>query len=88
MNPSCVNKVTYAVGQPGRKALFCSQKCASEYTVNRRALRAEAAELRDLLAELNPRSKEGRRISARMKHVCWHLERYGGGKDTTERRKR
>ena len=45
LSPSCINKVIYAIGQPGRKALFCSQNCAAEYTGNRRRLRNEVAEL-------------------------------------------
>lgn len=88
MNPSCVNKVTYAVGQPGRKALFCSHNCSTEYAGHRRRLRAEADELQQHINAVNSRSKEGRRLVERLKHVRWHLERYGGAKDTTEERKR
>ncbi|ACY23840.1 hypothetical protein Gbro_4719 [Gordonia bronchialis DSM 43247] len=78
MNPSCVNKVTYAIGQPGRKALFCSHNCSTEYAGHRRRLRAEADELKRQLTAVSASSKDGRRLAERLKHVLWHLERYGG----------
>lgn len=78
LSPSCINKVTYAIGQPGRKALFCSQNCAAEYTGNRRRLRNEVAELNRKLASMRSATQERRDLEARLKHVQWHLARYGG----------
>jgi len=78
LNPSCVNKVAYAVGQPGRKAMFCSQGCSTDYHTNRRRLRTEAERLDKALASLEPRTQEHKDLTERLKHVRWHLARYGG----------
>lgn len=78
MHPECAERCTYRDGGPGKKAKFCSPRCAKDHGARRRSLISEVARLDQAIATERAASRAFSHLTRQRTHALWLLERYGG----------
>ena len=78
LHPACVNSCDYALAR-GRRQLFCSLRCAKNYSAQRLSLVSEIRDIEDALqAAASPYSALATELRHHHAHARWLLARFGG----------
>lgn len=78
LHPVCAELCTYPMNTQGRRQLFCSKQCATDYSQTRQALVGEISSIDSALVELPKWGKVAVQLRQQRSRVVWHLARYGG----------
>jgi hypothetical protein len=77
-NPLCQKRVVFNENVRGTPALFCSDRCRTEFSRSRRALKADVSSVLASLETQPPQGKVARELKGQLTHIRWLLAAYGG----------
>ncbi len=78
MHPDCTDLCHYPTNAQGRRQLFCSKRCTTDYSQRRQLFLNELGAIDAAVTDLPRWGNSAIQLRRQRSRVLWHLARYGG----------